>query len=61
MSDQRQQAAARNRRLMPGTAAIVDAFRQVFGPGVRLRWARENGIEVGTRSPRRRMETECAA
>lgn len=50
MSDERQRAAARNRRLMPGTAAIVDDWRRVFGPGVRLRWARENGIEVGTRS-----------
>jgi hypothetical protein len=40
-----------NRARMPETAAIVDAFRAAFGPGVAVRWASENGIEVGTKGP----------
>jgi len=44
-----EERAKRNRELMPGTAAMVDHFRAVFGPGVRLLWAVENGIEVGKR------------
>lgn len=38
-----------NRARMPETAKILDDFRRAFGPGVKLRWARENGIEVGER------------
>lgn len=43
MTDERQ----RNRERMPTIAGVVDEFRRVFGPGVRLRYASENGHEVG--------------
>lgn len=48
----REEEAKRNRERMPETAALVDAWRAVFGPGLRLLWARENGIEVGKREGR---------
>lgn len=40
----------RNRERMPEIARVVDEFRRVFGPGVKLLWAREGGFEVGVRS-----------
>ena len=43
----RMQQAKTNRERMPQTAAIVDAFRAVFGPGVAVLHAREDGIELG--------------
>jgi hypothetical protein len=47
MSDQ----ARRNRAQFPQTASIVDGLREVFGPGVRLEWAEENGGTIGKRGP----------
>jgi hypothetical protein len=44
-------AAGDNRSRMPRTAATVDAFRRVFGPGVKVRWASEGGLELGERGP----------
>ena len=40
-----------NRARMPMVTAMVDEFRQEFGPGVRVTYAKENGIEVGTPMP----------
>lgn len=34
---------ASNRALMPATAEIVDESREIFGAGVTLNWAQENG------------------
>ena len=38
---------AANRAAFPLTAEIMDEFRRVFGPGIRLVWARENGRTLG--------------
>lgn len=38
---------AANRARMPGTAREVDAWRQVFGPDVRLIHAIDDCLEVG--------------
>jgi hypothetical protein len=40
-------AKAANRERMPGTAAIVDAFRAKFGAAVKVLHAKEGGQEVG--------------
>lgn len=45
MTKEEQRAA--NRAAMPETAKIVDEYRRVFGDGVRLVWAEENGKLVG--------------
>lgn len=45
MSAQRQA----NRESFPQTAKIVDEFRSVFGPGIRLLWAEEDGRTIGKR------------
>lgn len=37
-----------NRSKMPWCAAMVDEARKVFGEGVKVLWAKENGIELGT-------------
>ena len=50
-------AKQRNREAMPQTAAIVDAFRARFGNDVRVLWAREGDVEVGTRQPSGRYMT----
>lgn len=50
-SDDREARARANRAAMPETAAIVADYRRVFGAGVRLLWAVENGRELG-RGPR---------
>ena len=49
--------AAKNRALMPQTAAIRDDFKRVFGPLTKLTWATENGREVGQRRPPERSMT----
>lgn len=36
-----------NRAAFPETAKLVDELRDVFGPGVKLVWAEENGREIG--------------
>lgn len=38
-----------NRERMPEIARFVDDLRTWFGPGVKLRWAREGNFEVGRR------------
>jgi hypothetical protein len=43
---------------MPGTAAEVDAWRAVFGRGVNVIHAVENGIEVGTKVQQRTMNAD---
>lgn len=40
-------AAAENRRNFPFAAATLDDFRAVFGPGVKLVNATENGKKIG--------------
>ena len=42
--------AMANRGRMPTTARIVDEFRALFGHGVRVCWAVEDGVELGRRS-----------
>lgn len=42
---------AQNRASFPFTASVVDALREVFGPGVRVQWAKENGFTIGERGP----------
>lgn len=46
MTDER----TKNRERMPTIAAVIDDFRRVFGPGVKLLYAMENGHEVGNRA-----------
>lgn len=46
MSDEKRAA---NRAQFPKTAVIVDEFREVFGPGVKLLWAEESGQVIGRR------------
>ena len=36
-----------NRADFPVAAAMIDQFREVFGPGVKLLWAEENGKSIG--------------
>lgn len=38
---------AANRVAFPEASRIVDEFRRVFGPGVRLIWWSENGLTIG--------------
>lgn len=42
--------AARNRELMPEVTAFIDAMREI-DPTLVVRWAFENGHEVGRRPP----------
>ena len=42
--------AAENRRRMPWVTAAVDQFREVFGD-VRVVWAKEGGVEIGSKGP----------
>ncbi len=42
---------ADNRASFPFTASVVDELREIFGPGVRVQWAEENGKTIGTRGP----------
>lgn len=39
------------RAAFPQNALLVDEFRRVFGPGVKVRWMTENGREVGRKGP----------
>lgn len=43
----RAESRAENRAAMPEVARIVDEFREMFGPGVRVVYALENGVEKG--------------
>lgn len=42
---------ASNRAAFPETARMVDELRAVFGPGVALIWAEENGQTIGKKGP----------
>ena len=45
--------AQRNRDMFPETARIADLFKKVFGADqIRVAYARENGLEVGTPTTR---------
>ena len=47
---QREGRAQRNRERMPGVAAMVDELTAAFGQGqIKVLWAREGDIEVGTK------------
>lgn len=46
MSDAREQ----NRERLPTIAKALDDFRRVFGPGVKVIYAREGEHEVGNRA-----------
>ena len=46
-----ERAAERNRAAFPDVAQIVDDFRAVFGPGVKVLYATENGREIGKPQP----------
>lgn len=50
----REEQARRNREAMPNVAAILDEFREVFGPDCKLLYGKDRvtGHEVGTPSPR---------
>lgn len=41
---------AANRANFPRAAEVLDEFRAVFGKGCQLRWASENGREIGKRA-----------
>lgn len=51
--DQQKKAAERadNRAQFPNAAAVVDMFRAVFGPGVKLLYAEEDGRTIGKKPP----------
>lgn len=40
-----------NRARFPFAAQIVDELREVFGDGVKVEWAEENGQQIGKRGP----------
>ncbi len=42
--------AEENRRRMPSVTKFVDGIREIFGDGVRVTFASENGVEMGRRS-----------
>lgn len=35
------------RQCMPSVSKVVDEFRSIFGPGVRVLWAKEGEFEAG--------------
>lgn len=52
------ETAAANRARMPGTAAEVDAWRAVFGKGVKVMHAIEGDLEVGQRQEQQTMNAD---
>ncbi len=50
-AEKRAQRAAENRRNFPECMAVADAFRDIFGPGVTLLYAAENGKKIGKMAP----------
>lgn len=53
------ETAKGNRAAMPQTARLVDAYRNAFGPGLRVVHAVEGGIELGRPSaPARAMTAD---
>lgn len=49
--------AKRNREAMPTIAGVVDLFMKHFGDGIKITYAKENGVEIG-RKPEDWPETE---
>lgn len=47
--------ASSNRERMPNVAKMVDEIRAVFGDGVKVLYAKENGYELGTPFDRRKL------
>jgi hypothetical protein len=47
----REQKREQMRTDFPLMAQVADDFKRIFGDGVRVRWAQENGKEVGTPGP----------
>ncbi|MEO6147039.1 MAG: hypothetical protein ABIT70_08300 [Sulfuriferula sp.] len=47
--DSKEKQRDENRRKFPRAAELLDEFREVFGDGVRLIWASENGQEIGNK------------
>lgn len=47
-----EQQRADNRAAFPLTADLLDEWRSVFGPGVRLLWAEEDGKTIGKKPER---------
>ena len=45
--DSKEKQRDENRRKFPRVAELLDEFREVFGEGVRLIWAVENGNRIG--------------
>ena len=48
--DERERKAQWVRQNFPTVVSFADGFREVFGDGVKLVWAMENGMEIGKRS-----------
>ena len=46
-TDEKSQQREENRRNFPMAAQRLDELREVFGSGVRLVWAVENGKQIG--------------
>ena len=46
-----EQRRQNNRATFPFATQILDDLRDVFGDGVRIQWAEENGKTVGTKGP----------
>lgn len=57
----RDRIAAENRQHMPIVGELVAACREVFGPGVRVLWAEEDGKKRGQRSQYEAMADEFGA
>lgn len=49
--DETEQRRQSNRATFPFATRILDDLREVFGDGVRIQWAEENGKTVGTKGP----------
>lgn len=42
---------------MPGVAKMIDEFTAVFGPGIKVLWAKEGGVELGVPLDRSKLVT----
>lgn len=58
-AEAQEQKRADLRETMPRTAALVDEFRAVFGPGVRVLAALEDGRSVINRQAMARLGLRC--
>jgi hypothetical protein len=46
----REEQSQRNRADFPYAAEMLAHYRSIFGEGCKLKWASENGKEIGTKS-----------